>query len=83
MEGISSNPKHFIATSIKAMERLQDGRIVNLVYKSSKMLTNVNNFDQSSYLMRLDRMPFGLLDYVIQFFTCTNTRQVLQFVLFK
>ena len=83
MEGIRSNPKHFITTSIKAMKRLQAESRCNLVYKFCQMLTYVNNFDQSSYLMRLDRMPFGLLDYVIQFFTCTNTRQVLQFVSFK
>ena len=79
MEGITSNPKHFITTSIKAMSRLQTEKRVNLVYKFSQMLTALNHFDQSNYLMRLDRMPFGLLDYVIQFFTCTNTRQVLQF----
>lgn len=82
MEGITSNPKHFITTSIKAMRRLQTEKRVNLVYKFSQMLIDINYFDQSNYLMRLDRMPFGLLHYVIQFFTCTNTRQVLQFVSF-
>lgn len=77
MEGISSNPKCFISTSIKAMKRLEAEKKVNLVYKFCQMLIDVNHFDHSSCLLRLDRMPFGLLDYVIQFFTCTNTRQVL------
>ena len=51
MEGIRSNPKHFITTSIKAMKRLQAESRCNLVYKFCQMLTDVNNFDQSSYLM--------------------------------
>ena len=40
------------------------------------MLTDCKHFDQSEYVVNLDRMPFGLLDFTIQFFTCTHIKQV-------
>ena len=63
--GLSSKPKYFVSNSIKAMKRLSSENKPNLVYK----FTN-------SPVIQLDRMPFGLLEYVIQFFTVSNANQV-------
>jgi hypothetical protein len=40
------------------------------------MLTAQKNLNVTEPVIKLDRMPFGLLDYTIQFFTCPNVRQV-------
>ncbi len=76
-EGITSKVRHFPTTSIKAMKRCQDAGKVNLLYKFSQLLINQNHFDDSTFLVKLNRMPFGLMDYAIQFFTCTDVRQIM------
>lgn len=74
--GITSNPRNFGSISIKAMARLQSAKKPNLVYKFSEMLTAQKSLNVTEPVIKLDRMPFGLLDYTIQFFTCPNVRQV-------
>ena len=68
--GLTSNLKYFVSTSIMAMKRLSSENKPNLVYKFSQMLTiqKATNLP----VLQLDRMPFGLLDYVIQFFTAVK-----------
>ena len=78
--GLSSKPKYFVSNSIKAMKRLSSENKPNLVYKFSQMLTLQKA--TNSPVIQLDRMPFGLLEYVIQFFTVSNVNQV-QYNLWK
>lgn len=58
------------------MTRLQLEKKPNLAYKFSEMLTSQKFSDVTEPVIKLDRMPFGLLDYTIQFFTCPNVKQV-------
>lgn len=74
--GITSNPRNFGSNSIKAMVRLQSEKKPNLVYKFSEMLTAQKFLNVAEPVIKLDRMPFGLLDYTIQFFTCPHVKQV-------
>lgn len=74
--GITTNPGKFGSISIKAMIRLQSEHKSNLVYKFSQMLTSQKFGDVTEPVVKLDMMPFGLLDYTIQFFTCPNVKQV-------
>ena len=74
--GITSNPRNFGSNSIKAMARLQRENKPNLVYKFSEMLTSQKFLNVTEPVVKLDRMPFGLLDYTIQFFTCSHVKQV-------
>ena len=73
--GITTNPGNFVTISIKAMSRLQSSSKTNLVYKFSEML--VAQKENMKPVLDLDRMPFGLLDYTIQFFTCSHVKQVI------
>lgn len=70
--GINSNLSDFISLSIGAMKILQKAGKHNLVYKWSKCIVGENG----KPLMTLDRMPFGLIEYQMEFFTATNVMQV-------
>ena len=72
--GITSNPGNFSSLSIQAMKLLQNRGRSNLVYKFSQMLTDKKQ--DNTPLISMDRMPFGLIDYAIQFMTSTHIRQV-------
>ena len=74
--GLCSNPKYFVSNSIKAMKRLSTQNKPNLVYKFSQMLTIQKAANCMEPVIQLDRMPFGLLEYIIQFFTATHVNQV-------
>ena len=69
--GLESNVLGFVQLSLAAMKRLEASNKVNLVIKFCQMLTN-DHPDKSGPLIPLDRMAFGLLQYCIEFFTCTN-----------
>ncbi len=80
--GLCSNPKYFVSNSIKAMKRLSSNDKPNLVYKFSQMLNLQKAANPMEPVIQLDRMPFGLLEYVIQFFTAININQVQSMQLF-
>ena len=69
--GLESNVLGFVQLSLAAMKRLEASNKVNLVIKFCQMLAN-DRPDKSGPLIPLDRMAFGLLQYCIEFFTCTN-----------
>lgn len=75
-KGVTSNPRHFASISIKAMQRLQLEKKPNLVYKFSEMLTLQKCGNPAEPVIQLGRMPFGLIEYVIQFFV-THVKQVI------
>ena len=74
--GLYSNPKYFVSNSRQAMKRPSTNNKPNLVYKFSQMLTLQKAANTMEPVIQLYRMPFGLLEYVIQFFTVTDVNQV-------
>lgn len=75
-KGIDTNPADFASISLEAMKLLQDNGKPNLIYKWSKCVFGENG----KPLMPLHRMPFGLIQYQMEFFTCTNVMQVSFFI---
>ncbi|KAJ7384009.1 hypothetical protein OS493_024021 [Desmophyllum pertusum] len=73
--GITCTILGFIRLSLEAMRRLELNDKVNLVIKLCQGFA-VDRPDKSgSLMMPLGQMPFGLLQYCIEFFTCTNVMQ--------
>lgn len=58
---------NFLSTCINAMKTLFDAKKANLILKLCKY------FESRNPHMPLDRMPFGLLDYNIKFFSSTSS----------
>ena len=73
--GLTSTVLGFVRLSLEAMRRLELNDKVNLVIKFCQGFANERP-DKSGPLIPLHRMPFGLLQYCIEFFTCTNVMQV-------
>ena len=73
--GIDSNPADFAAVSVKAIKRLQESKKNNLVDKFSFSIAQ-NRPGTDDALFPLNRMPFGLVEYQIEFFSATNIMQV-------
>ena len=74
-KGITSNPKTFVQLFLDAMKRLDDNNKVNLVLTFCQGLA-LDRPDKSGPLIPIQRMPFGLLQHCIEFFTSTNVMQV-------
>ena len=64
--------------SIKAMELLKMNNKNNLLYKFALALCNTKP-GTNEPVFPMDRMPFGLVEYQIEFFSCTHIKQVLIF----
>ncbi|XP_078370232.1 uncharacterized protein LOC144653971 [Oculina patagonica] len=73
--GIDTNPADFASKSIRAMKRLQEHGKNNLLYKFAFCIAN-SRPGSDVPLFPLDRMPFGLVEYQIEFFAATNIAQV-------
>ena len=73
--GITSNPRTFVQLSMDAMKRLEDNSKPNLVLKFCQGLA-MDRPNNAGPLIPIHRMPFGLIQYCIEFFTCTNVMQV-------
>lgn len=73
--GIDTNQADFASQSIRAMKRLQDHGKNNLLYKFAFCIANTRP-DSDVPLFPLERMPFGLVEYQIEFFAATNIAQV-------
>eukprot|EP00112_Aurelia_sp_Birch-Aquarium-sp1_P015505 Seg3441.2 transcript_id=Seg3441.2/GoldUCD/mRNA.D3Y31 product="hypothetical protein" protein_id=Seg3441.2/GoldUCD/D3Y31 len=71
--GITSNPRDFASLSISAMLELQGANKPNLVYQWVKCILRRTG---ASALLPVNRMPFGLLQYQMEFFSCTNISQI-------
>ena len=76
--GIDSNPADFASLSVSAMKKLQVQKKNNLVYKFAFCIAK-NRPGSDETLFPMDRMPFGLVEYQIEFFSATNVMQVGQF----
>ena len=71
--GITRNPLSFASTSLNAMKLLQDSGKPNLISKWSRCIWGPDGKPKLDF----DRMPFGLIEYQIEFFSCTNVMQVI------
>ena len=78
--GIDSTPADFVSCSVAAMKLLQVSGKGNLLYKFAYCLTEKRPGTETP-LLQLDRMPFGMLEYQLQFFSCTTIMQVLYVVI--
>ena len=66
----------FITKAIVAMKKLQDNGKTNVVYNLAKIVAeNRPNSDES--LIPLNRMPWGLIQYQIDFFACKHINEVI------
>ena len=58
------------------MKKLQDLDRSNTVYNLSRVVSESRE-DGSGSLMPLNRMPFGRIQYIVDFFASTNVMQVI------
>lgn len=65
----------FISKSLKAMQKLEENGKNNLVSKFARGIADERPESNES-LFPLNRMPFGLVEYQIEFFTATHVQQV-------
>ena len=70
--GIDSNPGDFATVSLRAILKLQQNAKPNLVHKWSRCLYN----EEGKSSLDFERMPFGLIQYCMEFFSCTHVSQV-------
>ena len=71
--GINTNPADYASMSLAAMVEVQNNRKPNLVYKWSQCLTRKS---EGKPVLQMNRMPLGLIQFQIEFFSCTNSTQV-------
>lgn len=79
-EQLPGPPQDFAGLALKAMVRLHGHHKPPLIYNFAKCI-GVDRPESNESLMPLNRMPFGLIEYQIQFFACPNTNQVFLLVL--
>ncbi|KAI8499091.1 hypothetical protein Bbelb_235440 [Branchiostoma belcheri] len=72
---INTYPTDFFSKSIHAMNTLQDNNKPNLLYRFAQILST-NRPGTNIPLLQLDRMPFGLIQYQLEFYSSTNVHQV-------
>ncbi|XP_066270847.1 uncharacterized protein [Branchiostoma lanceolatum] len=72
---ITTYPTDFASLSTDAMIRLQTMGKPNSMYKFAQCIAR-NRPGSQEPLMPLTRMPFGLIQYQIDFYTCTNVQQI-------
>ena len=75
MGGINTNPGDFATVSVKAMKVLQENGKNNLLYKFGYCIATTRPGSEEP-LFPMNRMPFGLVEYQIEFFSSTNIAQV-------
>jgi hypothetical protein len=73
--GITTNPSNFASLALDAMKLLQEHGKSNLVYKFAYCLATRSPGGDKP-LFDVSRMPFGIVEYQIEFFSCTNIMQV-------
>ena len=76
-DGVETNPHDFAKLATTAMARLKEAGKPDIMYKFAKCLGG-NRPDTAEPLMPFDKMPFGLIEYQVEFFSCTNTSGVCQ-----
>jgi hypothetical protein len=72
-KGLTSITSNFIPLSLKAMQHLQNANKPNSLFKMAYILGQ-----PTASLMPLDRMPWGLIQYQIDFFAAKHINEVSQ-----
>lgn len=75
--GINSNPANFTELAIHSMKRLQENSKNNLIYKFALCIAS-NRLGSNDSRLPINRMPFGMVKYQIEFFSATNIMQVCE-----
>ena len=70
--------RDYIPLSLLAMTRLAQRQKSNVLYKLAKVIA-VNKPNSTEPLMPMNRMPWGLIQYQIDFFACTHINEVTRF----
>lgn len=70
-------PSDFIHLAIQGMERLHKAGRMNVIYLIVKALGTTRP-DGSDSLLPTSRMPMGLVEHIVNFFTATSVQQVRQ-----
>ena len=70
-------PSDFICLAIQGMERLRKAGRKNVIYLMAKALGTARP-DGSDSLLPTSRMPMGLVEHIVNFFTATSLQQVGQ-----
>ena len=79
--GIGHPPEKFLTLSVQSMKTLQENGKPNVLLDFAKCL-GTNKPDSNEPLLPINKMPFGLIQHQLQFFSATNVNQVLN-VYFK
>ena len=74
-KGLGTYPRNFVTLTLNAMARLEEAGKPNLIYNFTRCIAEDRPGTQTP-LLPFDRMPFGLIEHQIQFFTHTNQAQV-------
>ena len=68
-------PSDFLKLSLNAMSRLQEAGRTNMVYNMSKAIGTLRPDSEESRLP-ISRMPMGLLEYCVNFYSSNCLQQV-------
>lgn len=68
-------PSDFLKLSLSAMSRLQEAGRTNVIYNMSKAIGTPRPDSEESRLP-ISRMPMGLLEYCVNFYSSTHVQQV-------
>jgi hypothetical protein len=79
--GIEHPPEKFLTLSVRSMNTLQENGKPNVLLDFATCL-GTNKPDSNEPLLPINKMPFGLIQHQLQFFSATNVNQVLN-VYFK
>ena len=71
-----SLPSDFLHLSMNAMQNLKAASRSNVLYLLAKGLGTMRK-DNSDSLLPTKRMPMGLIEYALKFFTVSSVKQVL------
>lgn len=74
--GIKDPPEKFLTLSVQSMKTLQENGKPNVLLDFAKCL-GTNKPDSNEPLLPINKMPFGLIQHQLQFFSATNVNQVL------
>lgn len=70
----------FVQLVVQGMERLHKAGRTNVIYLIAKALGTTRP-DGSDSLLPTSRMPMGLIEHIVNFFTATSVQQVRQYCL--
>ncbi|CAG2209513.1 unnamed protein product [Mytilus edulis] len=78
-----SIPEKFTSLSIKSMDILQKKKEKPNVLLDFAKCLGTRRPESDSPLLPVDRMPFGLIQYQLQFFSNSNTKKAIIFIKFS